>query len=102
MKIPLLKRSSFWNLVIQSVQILLGTFQAISLSNEDHVRDFNIYIAYGQGVLAIVSLWTRDTNRNNIIDIAEETTETTITVSSTGPVSVKDVTETKTPENPTQ
>lgn len=95
-KIPLLKRSSFWNLVIQSVQILLGTFQAISLSNEESVRDYNIYIAYGQGVLAIISLWTRDTNRNNIIDIAEETTETTITVESTGPVTVKDVsTETK-------
>jgi hypothetical protein len=92
MKIPLLKRSSFWNLVIQSIQILLGTFQAITLSNEDHVRDFNIYIAYGQGLLAILSLWTRDTNRNNIIDIAEETTETTITVESSGPVTVKDVT----------
>lgn len=97
-KIPLLKRSSFWNLVIQSVQILLGTFQAITLTNEEHVRDYNIYIAYGQGILAIISLWTRDTNQNNIIDIAEETTETTITVESSGPVTVKDVTtETKAP-----
>lgn len=84
--------------MIQSIQILLGTFQAISLSNEENVRDYNIYIAYGQGVLAIISLWTRDVNRNNVIDIAEETTETTITVESAGPVTVKDVTtETKTP-----
>lgn len=100
MKIPFYKRSSFWNLIIQSVQILLGTLQAITLSNEELVRDYNIYIAYGQGCLAIVSLWTRDTNRNNIIDIAEETTETTITVESSGPVTIKDVTETKTNENP--
>lgn len=98
MKIPFYKRSSFWNLVIQSVQILLGTFQAITLSNEEYVMQYNIYIAYGQGLLAIVSLWTRDTNQNNIIDIAEETTETTITVESTGPVTVKDVTT----ENPKQ
>lgn len=98
MKVPFYKRSSFWNLVIQSVQILLGTFQAITLSNEEHVRDYNIYIAYGQGVLAIISLWTRDTNQNNIIDIAEETTETTITVESSGPVTVKDVTTETTPK----
>lgn len=95
MKIPFYKRSSFWNLVIQSVQILLGTLQAITLSNEELVRNYNIYIAYGQGMLAIVSLWTRDTNRNNVIDIAEETTETTITVESSGPVIVKDVTTTE-------
>jgi hypothetical protein len=100
MKIPFYKRSSFWNLVIQSVQILLGTLQAITLSNEELVRNYNIYIAYGQGLLAIVSLWTRDTNRNNIIDIAEETTETTITVESSGPVTVKDVTQTKNETNP--
>jgi hypothetical protein len=98
MTIPFYKRSSFWNLIIQSVQILLGTLQAITLSNEELVRNYNIYIAYGQGLLAIVSLWTRDTNRNNIIDIAEETTETTITVESSGPVTVKDVTEKKTNE----
>lgn len=81
------------------MQIGLGTFQAITLSNEEDVRDFNIYIAYGQGALAIVSLWTRDTNRNNVIDIAEENTETTITVSSQGGITVTDVTETKSPEN---
>jgi hypothetical protein len=100
MNIPFYKRSSFWNLIIQSVQILLGTLQAITLSNEELVRNYNIYIAYGQGLLAIVSLWTRDTNRNNIIDIAEETTETTITVESSGPVTVKDVTQTKNETNP--
>jgi hypothetical protein len=100
MKIPFYKRSSFWNLVIQSVQILLGTLQAITLSNEELVRNYNIYIAYGQGLLAIVSLWTRDTNRNNVIDIAEETTETTVVMESSGPVTVKSVTETKTNENP--
>lgn len=98
MKIPFYKRSSFWNLIIQSIQILLGTFQAITLTNEETVMQYNIYIAYGQGLLAIVSLWTRDVNMNNVIDIAEETTETTITVESSGPVVVKDVTtETKAP-----
>lgn len=97
MKVPFYKRSSFWNLIIQSIQILLGTFQAITLTNEEHVMQYNIYIAYGQGMLAIVSLWTRDTNRNNIIDIAEEHTETTITVESSGPVTVKDVTTTEKP-----
>lgn len=97
MIVPFYKRSSFWNLIIQSIQILLGTFQAITLTNEEHVMQYNIYIAYGQGILAIVSLWTRDTNRNNIIDIAEEHTETTITVESSGPVTVKDVTTTEKP-----
>jgi hypothetical protein len=96
MMIPLYKRSSFWNLIIQSLQILLGSFQAIALSNEKSIEDYNIILAGFQGLLGILGLWTRDTNRNNIIDIAEETTETTITVESKGPVTVKDVT-TETP-----
>lgn len=97
MIVPFYKRSSFWNLIIQSIQILLGTFQAITLTNEEYVMQYNIYIAYGQGLLAIVSLWTRDQNSNNVIDIAEEQTETTITVESSGPVTVKDVTTTEKP-----
>ena len=96
MTIPLYKRSSFWNLIIQSLQILLGSFQAIALSNEKNIEDYNIILAGFQGLLGILGLWTRDTNRNNVIDIAEETTETTIVVESKGPVTVKDVT-TETP-----
>jgi hypothetical protein len=89
--VPLLKRSSFWNLVVQSLQIGLGSFQAIAMSNEKSIEDYNIIIAGFQGLLGIIGLWTRDTNRNNVIDIAEESTETTITVESSGPVTIKDV-----------
>jgi hypothetical protein len=89
--VPLLKRSSFWNLVVQSLQIGLGSFQAITLSNEKNIENYNIILAGFQGLLGIMGLWTRDTNRNNVIDIVEETTETTITVESKGPVIVKDV-----------
>jgi hypothetical protein len=96
MKIPLYKRASFWNLVVQSFQIIISSIQVVSMSNEDKVSDYNFYLAIGQGALAIISLWTKDADRNNIIDIAEETTETTITVESKGPVTVKDVT-TETP-----
>jgi hypothetical protein len=92
MIVPLYKRSSFWNLIVQSLQIGLGSFQAIALSNEQSIEKYNIILAGFQALLGIIGLWTRDTNRNNIIDIAEETTETTIVVESKGPVTVKDVT----------
>jgi hypothetical protein len=91
MKIAFYKKASFWNLVIQSGQILLGTFQGVSLAVEKDVMDVNIVFAGIQAGLGIISLWTKDANRNNVIDIAEETTETTITVESKGPVIVKDV-----------
>lgn len=92
-KIPFYKSASFWNLVIQSGQIGIGSFSGISMIVEKHISDYNIYLAFAQAILGILSLWTADKNRNNVIDIAEEITETTITVESSGPVTVKDVTE---------
>jgi hypothetical protein len=97
MKIAWYKNSNIWNLIIQSGQIGASTYQAYTLGTETKITDANVVLAIFQGLLGIVSLWTADRNKNGVIDIAEELTETTITVSSSGPVSVKDVTETKTP-----
>jgi hypothetical protein len=87
MKVPFYKRASFWNLIIQSFQIGLGSFQAITLSNEKHIEDYNIITAGIQALLGILGLWTRDQNRNDIIDIAEPQVDVTIT--SNTPVNVK-------------
>lgn len=92
MKIPWYKNSTIWNLIIQSGQIGAGTYQAYTLGTETIVTNANVVLAIIQGMLGIISLWTADRNKNNIIDIAEEMTETTITVESSGPVVVKDVT----------
>lgn len=98
MKIPFYKRASFWKTIIQAFQVGLSAVQGVTLSIEKHVEDFNIWISVVQGILAMISILTKDENRNDIIDLAEETTETTITVESSGPVTVKDVsTETKSP-----
>lgn len=97
MKIPFYKRASFWKTIIQAFQVGLSSVQGITLYNEEYVKDFNIWIAVAQGVLAMISILTKDENNNDEIDLLENKTETTITVESTGPVTVKDVTtETKT------
>lgn len=93
-KIPWYKNASIWNLIIQSGQIGASTYQAYTLGTETKITDANVVLAIFQGCLGIISLWTADRNKNNIIDVAEELTETTITVSSSGPVTVTDVTET--------
>jgi len=95
MKIPWYKNSNIWNLIIQSGQIGLGSYQAYTLGTETNITDANVVLAIFQGLLGIISLWTADRNKNGIVDVAEEFTETTITVSSTGPVTVTDVTESK-------
>lgn len=78
MKIPWYQRASFWNLVTHSVQIALGAAQGITLAAEvQHV--WNFIMAGIQAALGIMSLWTADKNANNIIDIAEEMTDVTIT-----------------------
>lgn len=92
MKIPFYKRASFWKTIIQAFQVGLSTLQGVTLYNEPSVKDFNIWIAGVQGVLAMISILTKDENGNDVIDLAEEKTETTITVESSGPVTVKDVT----------
>lgn len=92
MKIPFYKRASFWKTIIQAFQVGLSSVQGVTLYNEARVRDFNIWISVVQGILAMISILTKDENHNDIVDLAEETTETTITVESSGPVTVKDVT----------
>lgn len=73
----ILKKYSFWTKVIQSGQIALGSFQGITLSVEKDISDYNIVIAFVQASLGILSLWTVDANKNNIIDIAEPDHEAT-------------------------
>lgn len=89
----ILKRHSFWVRVIQSGQIILGTVQGITLATEDDIKYWNIIIAGIQAGLGILSLWTADTNKNDIIDIAEPKID--ITVTSSTPVNV--TTETREP-----
>lgn len=79
-------KHSFWNLIVQSFQTALGTSQLIIFANEESVQTANYIMAAVQAFLGIISIWTVDKNKNNIIDIAEDET---ITVTATG---AKDVT----------
>lgn len=92
MKIPFYKRASFWKTIIQAFQVGLSAVQGVTLSIEKHVEDFNIWISVAQGALAMISILTKDENNNDQVDLLEDKTETTITVESSGPVTVKDVT----------
>ena len=74
-------------MVIQSGQIAIGSFQGITLWAEG-VNTVNIVIAFVQALLGVVSIWTRDLNKNDIIDIAEPIT-TTVTVTAPGSAEVK-------------
>lgn len=85
MKIPFFKRASFWHLVIQSGQIALAAAQGITLAADvQHV--WNYSLAGCSALLGIISLWTKDENRNGVVDIAEPEIE--ITVTSSSPVNV--------------
>ena len=75
-------KHSFWVMIIQSFQTILGTSQLISFANESSVQNYNYVMAAVQALLGIVSIWTADKNNNNIIDIAENET---VTVTATGP-----------------
>lgn len=90
----ILKRYSFWRAITQAFQVGLSSVQGITLASEDHVRNFNIWLAVAQGVLAMISILTQDNNKNNVIDIIEGET-TTVTV--TGPAEISVDTETKKP-----
>jgi len=78
-------KHSFWNLVIQTIQTALGTSQLIVFANEDSVQRANYIIAAVQALLGVISIWTADKNKNNVIDIAEDDT---VTVTATGNVTV--------------
>lgn len=90
----ILKRYSFWRTVTQAFQVGLSSVQGITLATEDRVNNFNVWIAVAQGVLAMISILTQDTNKNNVIDIAESEV-TTVTV--TGPAEISVEKETKPP-----
>ena len=78
-------KHSFWTLVIQSIQTILGTSQLITFANESSVQTANYVMAAAQAALGILSIWTADKNNNNIIDIAENEV---VTVTATSPTSV--------------
>lgn len=85
MKTSIWIKNSFWNLIIQSIQTILGTTQLITFANENSIQTANYIMAAAQALLGIMSIWTADKNKNNIIDIAEDET---VTVTATGNVTV--------------
>lgn len=92
----MLKRASFWNYVTQSGQMTLGVAQGIAVAaDSQHV--WNYLMAGLQIGLGLVSIWTVDRNRNDIIDILETPVVTTVTVEAPGPATVKVEKETKEP-----
>lgn len=92
-----LRRASFWKTIIQALQVGLSTLQGVTLYSEDLVRDFNIWIAVVQGVLAMISIITQDANNNDVIDIAEPPqSQVDVTVSAPSNVDVNVNKETKT------
>lgn len=91
----ILKRASFWRKIIQAFQAGLSIIQGVTLYNEELVKDFNVWIAVAQAILAMVSILTQDENQNDEIDLIEDKVTTTVTV--TAPKSA-DVTVDKTTE----
>jgi len=83
-------KHSFWNLVIQTGQTILGTSQLIVFANEDSVQRANYIMAAIQALLGIISIWTADKNKDNIIDIAQDEV---ITVTASGAKNVTVTTE---------
>jgi hypothetical protein len=75
-----LKRASFWKTIIQAFQVGLSTLQGVTLYSEELVRDFNIWIAVIQGLLAMVAILTQDANHNDVIDIIESQSQVDVTV----------------------
>lgn len=86
---PLLQRAHFWRITIQAFQIGLSTVQGVTLADEALVKDFNVWIAAAQGVLAVISILTQDANANNRIDLTEDEPKTTTTVTVTAPQSAE-------------
>ena len=97
MTLPFYKRASFWKTIIQALQVGLSSVQGVTLYSEEYVRDFNIVIAVVQGVLAMISILTKDDNRNDIIDIIEPQSQVDVTVTAPPNVDVTVNKETKEP-----
>lgn len=98
MKIPFYKRASFWKTIIQAFQVGLSSVQGITLFKEEHVMDFNIWIAVIQGVLAMISILTVDADKDDIVDLVQDKVTTTVTVTAPADAEViVDKTETKIP-----
>ena len=90
-------RASFWKTIIQAFQVGLSAVQGVTLYSEDMVKDFNIWIAVAQGILAMISILTKDENMNDIIDIVESRPKVDVKVSSPENVEVNVIKETKDP-----
>lgn len=96
MTLPFYKRASFYKTIIQAFQVGLSSVQGITLYNEELVRDFNIWIAVVQGILAMISILTQDANHNDVIDIIEPQSQVDVTVTAPPNVDVNVTKETKT------
>lgn len=90
------QRTSFWQKVIISFNIILTSLQAVLLANNaEHIWN---YLSLGGQVLGnLGGLWTEDKNKNDVPDIIEQdfdvVSTTTTTVKKGEPV--KSDTETK-------
>ena len=87
----LLHRADFWAKVVKTVQLLGGLFQVGTLgpSEINNVEvvpiEWNLLAAGIQVLAAILSFWTVDDNRDNVIDIVQDPVTTTITTTVTAP-----------------
>lgn len=97
MKIPFFKRASFWKTIIQAFQVGLSSVQGITLFKEEHVMDFNIWIACIQGVLAMISILTVDADKDDVVDLVQDTVTTVTVTHSADSEVVVDKSETKIP-----
>lgn len=66
----------------------LGVAQGITIA-ADSQHIWNYLMAAVQIGLGLVSIWTVDRNRNDVIDILEGPVVTTVTVEAPGPATVK-------------
>jgi hypothetical protein len=99
-KHSLMVRKVFWDNVVLSVQIFLGSFQAITMfAKDNHMEglqidpEFNWIAGVIQAALGVIAIWTKDANNDGIIDMAQlpevpTVTEITTRVESTGPAKI--------------
>lgn len=85
----LLKKASFWKLVTQSIQMMLGGAQIITMA-EDVQQVWNYVMAGAQIGLGIVAIWTKDDDGDDVIDIIQEKPVVKVTAPESVKVEVKE------------
>lgn len=85
----ILKKASFWKLITQSMQMGLGVAQGITIAADaQHV--WNYAFAGAQVMIGIITLWTKDENFNDEVDILEDKPIVKVTAPDSVRVEVKE------------